>query len=274
MFEKNCKEILKLLKPKDKVLDIGGWAIPFKRANYVVDLMPYETRGIHGFQGSEKEHFSKDTWFVQDISSKKPLPFKDKEIDFVICSDTLEDIKDPLFVCSEIIRVGKRGYLGFPSRTIETIMGMEGEHFAGYSHHRWLIDIVKNKIIFRFKNHFIHHSWKYHLPKSYLKKLKPEDHISYLFWENSFEFEEVLTTSSLNLRREMEEFVKAKNAYPSIYYFLFAFDSMVHIKAHVKNFLLKHSQLEKIAEKILGRPIHKALEEEAFWKNIPDIRSK
>ncbi|OGH20042.1 MAG: hypothetical protein A3D74_03925 [Candidatus Levybacteria bacterium RIFCSPHIGHO2_02_FULL_37_13] len=274
MLEKNCKKVLKLISPKDIVLDIGGWAIPFNRANYVVDLMPYETRGIHGFQGPDKEHFSKDSWIVQDISSRKPLPFKDKEIDFVVCSDTLEDIKDPLYVCSEIIRVGKRGYIGFPSRTIESIMGMEGERFAGYSHHRWLIDIVKNKIIFRFKNHFIHHSWKYHLPKSYLKKLKPEDHSSYLFWKNSFEFEEVLTTSSINLRREMEEFVKSKKAYPSFYYYLYAFDSMVHVKSFIKNFLLKHPRSEKLAERIFGKTIKTGLHEESFWKNMPDIPSK
>ena len=274
MFEKNCKKILKLLKPKDKVLDIGGWAIPFNRANYVIDLMPYETRGVHGFQGPDKEHFSKDSWIVQDISSRKPLPFKDKEIDFVVCSDTLEDIKDPIFVCSEIIRVGKRGYIGFPSRTIETIMGMEGERFAGYSHHRWLIDVVKDMITFRFKNHFLHHSWIYHLPKSYLKKLIPEDHVSYLFWENNFQYEEVITTSSLNLRREMEEFVKSKNAYPRFYYYLYVFDSMVHVKSAIKHFLFKNPKMRKVAENVFGRTIKKALQEESFWENIPDIRSK
>ena len=273
MLEKNYKKILELIKPKDKVLDIGGWAIPFNRANYVVDIMPYETRGIHGFQGGDVEYFSKDTWITQDISIK-PLPFKNKEIDFVFCSHTLEDIKDPIFVCSEIIRVGKRGYIEIPSRTVETIMGMEGERFAGYSHHRWLTDITRDKITFRFKNHFIHHSWKYHLPNSYLKKLKPEDHVSYLFWENSFRYEEVITTSSLNIKKEMEEFVKHKNAYPSFYYFLFAIDSMVHLKSGVKQFLLKYPKFVKIAEAVLGRPIKKALHEESFWENIPDIHSK
>ena len=29
------------------VLDIGGWAHPFNRANYVMDLAPYVTRGFH-----------------------------------------------------------------------------------------------------------------------------------------------------------------------------------------------------------------------------------
>ncbi len=274
MLEKNCKKILKLISPTDKVLDIGGWSIPFNRANYVIDLMPYATRGIHGFQGPRKEYFSKSTWILQDISSRKLLPFKNKEIDFVICSHTLEDIKDPIFVCSEIMRVGKRGYIEFPSRTVETIMGMEGEHFAGYSHHRWLIDIVDDMIIFRFKNHFIHHSWKYHLPKSYLKKLKPEDHVSYLFWENNFKYEEVITNSSLNTRGEMEEFVKNKKAYPPIFNALNAFDSRVHMKSFIKNFLLKHTNVAKIAENVFGKTIKTGLQEESFWKSVHDIRSK
>lgn len=274
MLEKNCKKILKLLSPADIVLDIGGWVIPFNRANYVIDIMPYETRGIHGSQGPGKEYFSKKSWIVQDINSRKPLPFKNKEIDFVICSHTLEDIKDPIWVCSEIIRIGKRGYIEIPSRTVETIMGIEGERFAGYSHHRWLIDVVDDMIMFRFKNHFIHHSWKYHLPKSYLKKLKPEDQVSYLFWENNFQYEEVITLSSLNLRREMEEFVKIKRAYPPLFYYLYALDSMVHIKSFIKSFLLKHSKIEKVAQDVFGKTIKTGLQEESFWMNVPDIHSK
>jgi hypothetical protein len=72
----------------------------------------------------------------------------------------------------------------------------------------------------------------------------------------------------------MEEFVKSKNAYPPFYYYLYAFDSMVHIKSLIKNFLLKHSKIEKIAEKVFGKIIKTGLHEELFWKNVPDIRSK
>lgn len=273
MFEKNCRKILKLLSPKDTVLDIGGWAIPFNRANYVVDLMPYETRGIHGSQGPDKEYFSKDTWIVQDIN-RTPLPFKDKSIDFVTCSHTLEDITNPIFVCSEIMRVGKKGYIEVPSRTVETIMGLEGERFAGYSHHRWLIEIKASTITFRFKNHFIHHSWRYHLPKKYLKKLQPQDHIACLFWENSFNFEEVFTTSSANLRAELAEFVKQKQAYPAVLYALYSLDSSVHLKAFVKHLLLKSPKLQALIEKTLGMPLTKALHEESFWQTIPDQHTK
>ena len=270
MLEKNCKKILKLLSPRDTVLDIGGWAMPFNRANYVVDFMPYESRGIHGYQGSSEEQFTKKNWIIKDISSE-PLPFKDKAFDFVICSHTLEDIKDPLFACSEIIRVGKRGYIEVPSRTVETIMGIEGAHYAGYSHHRWIVEIKADLITFRFKNHFIHHSWKYHLPEFYKKKLNAQNQVSYIFWENNFRYEEVVMTSSRNLRREMEEFVKSKNAYPAWFYYLFVFDTQVHVLSYIKSYLLRKPQLRKLTHKVFGDWVDKSLDEELFWRQIGDI---
>ena len=273
MLDKNCKKILKLLTPRDTVLDIGGWAMPFNRANYVVDLMPYESRGIHGSQGPQKEYFSRDRWIIKDISSQK-LPFKDKALDFVICSHILEDIKNPLFACSEIIRVGKRGYIEVPSRTVETIIGIEGSHYAGYAHHHWLIDIKKGMLTFRFKNHFIHHSWKYHLPHGYIKKLTPDDHVSYLFWENTFRYEEIIMLSSVHLRQEMEAFVKNKLAYPNWYYYFFAFDTQVHTRSYIKNFLLKRPGLKRVAVKLFGDRVEKGTKEELFWQQTNDLYLK
>lgn len=270
MLDKNCKKILTTLTKNDKVLDIGGWAIPFTRANYVVDLMPYESRGIHGRQGSQKEHFTKKNWILLDISSKA-LPFKNKEFDFVICSHTLEDLKDPMYACAEIIRVGKSGYIEVPSRTVETIMGIEGADYAGYAHHRWLVEIKDDLITFRFKNHFIHHSWKYHLPYSYKNNLTAENQVSYLFWKNTFQTEEIITPSSLSVRKEMERFVKSKHAYPDWFYTWFVLDTHVHALSHIKSLLLKSPQLKKIAYKLFGNRVNKSLAEEHFWEQMGDI---
>ena len=120
MYEPNVARILDSLKPSDVVLDIGGWACPFNRANYVIDAEPYDTRGYYGTvgmpasQGGDREFFTAHTWHRRDICGKEPFPFEDKEIDFVICSHTLEDIRDPLWVCAEMIRVAKRGYIEVP----------------------------------------------------------------------------------------------------------------------------------------------------------------
>ena len=58
-----------------------------------------------------------------------------------ICSHTLEDLRDPLWVCAELVRVAKAGYVEVPSRAAEQSRGWEHPRIAGLSHHRWLIEI-------------------------------------------------------------------------------------------------------------------------------------
>lgn len=124
MYLPNSDLIMSRLPASATVLDIGGWAHPFNRANYVMDAEPYETRGYYNRTfaranplpplGGTVEHFAPDTWIRRDICDKTPYPFADKSIDLVICSHTLEDIRDPLWVCSEMIRIGKAGYVEVP----------------------------------------------------------------------------------------------------------------------------------------------------------------
>ncbi len=218
MLKENAYEILKKIKKKDLVLDIGGWALSFNRANYVVDIQPYATRGFFGSQGGKKEFFNKSSWIIHDLSSKKKLPFKNNQFDFVICSQTLEDIRDPLWLCSEINRVGKKGYIEVPSMDLELTKGMVSKDYAGFYHHRWLVEIKANKLIFQFKPHQIHNDWRFHFPKSYLKKLKEKEKISYLFWKNSFEYEERIQISRDKVEKKLYDFVKSKNYYPKLYY--------------------------------------------------------
>src|SRR3954464_6299523 len=98
MLETSVRTILERLRPDDVVLDIGAWGRPFTRADWVMDLEPYETRGLYGRHGPAPERFSADTWIRRDICAVEPYPFADKQIDFVVCSHTLEDVRDPLRV--------------------------------------------------------------------------------------------------------------------------------------------------------------------------------
>jgi hypothetical protein len=217
---------MQALKPDDVVLDIGGWAHPFNRANYVLDLAPYETRGFYNRTfaknnpippiGGTVEKFTADTWIVRDICAKEPYPFKDKELDFVVCSHTLEDIRDPLWVCSEMIRIGKAGYIEVPSRLWESCRGLE-RGIAGLSHHRWLIDIDagSNSIRFLQKFHRIH-NWRNSLPKSVLQNLREDEAAQWLFWNGSFEFREDLIYGEEEQLREMESFVKQHRPYSQL----------------------------------------------------------
>jgi SAM-dependent methyltransferase len=222
MHGPHVEQVLSRISPEDRVLDIGGWACPFNRANWVIDAEPWETRGYYkkiglpASQGGEKEHFTKDTWVVRDICARDPFPFPDKFFDFVICSHTLEDIRDPIGVCSEIRRVGKRGYIEVPSRLMETCRGHETDNIVGLSHHRWLIEIENNRIRFLQKYHTIHSHWRYSFPPYFGRRvLKPEEKITFLWWEDSFDFEEVLLIGPDATGDDLESFVRRHHPYPA-----------------------------------------------------------
>jgi Methyltransferase domain len=221
MIVQNSQRIMELLEATDLVLDIGGWGHPFNRANYVLDLEPYETRGYYNRTfarnnpippiGGAVEHFRRETWIQRDICDRTPYPFADKQFDFVTCSHTLEDVRDPLWVCAEMIRIGKAGYIEVPSRVWESCRGME-RGIAGLSHHRWLIGIAGNSLRFLSKLHRIH-NWRYSLPKSVLRGLSETQSVQWLFWQDSFEYSEVVLHGDAQLQ-ELDSFVQRIRPHP------------------------------------------------------------
>src|SRR5215210_156584 len=215
MFPINEELILRRLHPTDLVLDIGGWARPFNRANYVMDQEPYETRGYYGLppQGGEREHFRPDTWICRDICDREPFPFAAKELDFVICSHTLEDIRDPLWVCSEMVRIAKAGYIEVPSRLAESSRGIEPGQ-AGWSHHRWLIDMADGQVRFLMKYHKIHSHWRLSFPERFFRGLPEERQVQWLFWEGSFSWSETVLHGVDTIEAELERFVRERRPYP------------------------------------------------------------
>jgi hypothetical protein len=220
VYEPNVKRIMESLSSEDVVLDIGGWCCPFNRANYVLDVEPYETRGFYtsfggpASQGPQREYFTKETWIRRDLCERTPFPFGDKQLDFVTCSHVLEDIRDPLWVCSEMIRIAKRGYIEVPSRVAETCRGWEIPEEAGLSHHRWLITMNGNSVDFLMKYHLIHTHWRFSLPKSYMRSLRPEQHVQWMFWEDSFTYSERMARDFAAQVAELEGFVESVHPYP------------------------------------------------------------
>jgi hypothetical protein len=174
------------------VLDIGGWADPFERADWMIDIGSYDSRGLYERVGwtdasrtHEAERFSERTWIQRDICDHEPFPFRDNEIDFVICSQTLEDIRDPIWVCSEIARIGKRGYIEVPSRLEEQSWGVEGP-YVGRHHHHWMVDVADSGLEFTFKPHNIHSTPEYHFPDGFYDLLSEDERIATLWWEGTF----------------------------------------------------------------------------------------
>jgi hypothetical protein len=198
MLEENVNLLLARLAPSDLVLDVGGWASPFNRAQWVLDAEPWETRGYYrtfggaASQGPAEEWFTRDTWVRRDICDRAPWPFADKQFDFVVCSHTLEDLRDPIGVCAELMRVGRRGYVEVPSREWESCRGLERPRQAGLSHHRWLVEIRDGKIFFLPKYHMINADWRFSLPRRHAATLSARAKVSWLWWENRFDVEEVV----------------------------------------------------------------------------------
>ncbi len=169
----------------DLVLDIGGWAEPYERADWVLDLMPYETRGLYGRPSdATMERFSAATWIQADMCAIEPWPFEDDQFDFAICAHTLEDVRDPLRVCAELSRVAKAGYIEVPSRLEEQTWGVEGP-WVGRTHHRWLVDVVGKQLEFTCKVHQIHTRPDWHFPAWFLSGLSLEDRIQRVWWDGS-----------------------------------------------------------------------------------------
>jgi hypothetical protein len=150
----NTENVLKLIRDGDRVLDIGGAEEVFPRANIVMDVLPYEARKP-GPLRDIPEQFTRDDWYTGDICAPQIWEhFKDKEFDFVICSHVLEDVRDPIFVCSQLIRVAKAGYIECPSRFRECAKGDPKAPVSGWEHHRWILDVEDSTLIFTPKLHW------------------------------------------------------------------------------------------------------------------------
>ncbi len=215
MFAKaNLGRILGNLSVDEVFLDVGGWAQPLNRANHVIDAMPYETRGVFGSLGEGPEMFSKETWVCRDLCAREPFPFEKKEIDYVFCSHTLEDLRDPIFVCSEMVRVGKRGYIEVPSWLVECSLGIESRSYAGWYHHRWIVEIQGGQLTFTHKPHNLHSRWSLRVPRSVTASLEEEDLASYLFWNNEFAFREKIFIDRGELLNDLEARIRGLNVHP------------------------------------------------------------
>jgi hypothetical protein len=195
--------------PDDLVLDVGAGARPFARADWVIDLMPYETRGLYGYdKASASERFSADTWVVHDICAREPWPFSDDKFDFAVCSHTLEDVRDPIWVCSELVRVARAGYIEVPSRLEEHSWGFEGP-WVGFGHHRWLVDVADGGLQFVFKHHVIHGPAANWFPNRFHRRMSEEDKAQALYWEGSFDYGERIMLTAEELDPYLSEYVAA-----------------------------------------------------------------
>jgi len=172
-----------------KVLDVGGWAAPLNRADWVIDQMPFETRGAMiptGF-GPPPERFSKDTYVQWDICDRDPWPFEDDFFDIAVCTFTLEDIRDPVGVCREMSRVAKTGYVEVPSLLDELIWQnpeLSGGPWVGHAHHRWLCTLEEDELVFLSKFHSLHRDPRVRVSPRWARELSLRERMLAVWWED------------------------------------------------------------------------------------------
>jgi len=157
----HARRLLSEIPDGASVVDVGGGASPFPRADHVIDALPFDEAGA----GSDRSchrlldapvRYSRERWTRLDVCDRRPWPFADKSFDFAVCSHLLEDVRDPIWVCSELRRIARAGYIEVPSRVEEQSKGVENPRHAGYCHHRWLITGHADGLVFRHKPHVLH----------------------------------------------------------------------------------------------------------------------
>ncbi len=207
MLAGSARRIADELPTQALVLDAGGGASPFARADWVIDLLSYEQRGLYGSPPDpSRERFSAATWVTRDICDREPWPFADRQFDFSVCSHTLEDVRDPIFVCRELERVSRAGYIEVPSRLEEQSYGVHGP-WVGWSHHRWLVDVEEDSLTFVSKPHVLHARESDHFPAGFHEALTPEERVQRLWWQDRVVAREHVFLDAASLDAYLSEFV-------------------------------------------------------------------
>ena len=109
------------IKPDDFILEIGSGHNPKTRSDVLCDKLPEDDMERGG-------KIVLDRPFV--AADGQHLPFADKSFDYIICCQVLEHADDPSLFISELMRVGKAGFIEVPNEI--------GEKLYGWEYHKWL----------------------------------------------------------------------------------------------------------------------------------------
>jgi uncharacterized protein YbaR (Trm112 family)/SAM-dependent methyltransferase len=123
-----------LIRPTDLVLEIGSGHNPKVRSDVLCDKYLFDDTERGG-------QLAVDRPLV--VADGERLPFRDNAFDYVICCHVLEHSRDVARFIGEIERVGRAGYIETPSEI--------GEWLYGWTYHRWLVNRIGDRLVFRQK---------------------------------------------------------------------------------------------------------------------------
>lgn len=122
-----------------RVIDVGAsynlWA--GDAVTHVVDINSPSNPSVNHFQGNMCED-TVWTTVKQDVNTHGMF-------DYAICTHTLEDILDPIFVVKHICSIASEGIVAMPSKWVE--LSRSTRQFKGWLHHRWLFDVIDGELI-------------------------------------------------------------------------------------------------------------------------------
>jgi ubiquinone/menaquinone biosynthesis C-methylase UbiE len=115
-------------------LDIGSGDNPFPLATVLLDQ--FVERTAHRDAALVRDH---RPLLLADVHC---LPFPDKSFEYVYCSHLLEHVNDPIVVCTEIMRVGRRGFIETPTYAKDILFAWaEGMH-------KWHVVGIADSLVF------------------------------------------------------------------------------------------------------------------------------
>lgn len=220
MDSNNARRIEAELADDALVIDVGGGMGAFPRADWIIDAIPFETRGklLNEPAARTPHRFTKNTWVQFDICSHQRWPLADKQFDYAVCSHVLEDVRDPIWVCSEISRIAKAGYIEVPSRVVEQSTGIEHPRLAGYYHHRWLVSVREGELEFRQKPHLLHVTRDAIVTKvGFWRTIHPRHQITTFEWREVLPCREVLEFDEQRVVDELCQTARSARNLPDLW---------------------------------------------------------
>jgi len=160
-LEERRNDVLEYLKDRQykRVVDIGGSMFPWAR-EYVTHY--FDVTDIHEYlKGSDlyDENVRKSIMLQGDINDGygwekiwEDVTYRGK-FDFAICTQTLEDIRNPTYVLRTLPKIAKEGFISIPHKYRE-LNYVEGhgdkeqkewelsKSYMGYFHHRWIFSMI------------------------------------------------------------------------------------------------------------------------------------
>lgn len=84
-----------------------------------------------------------------------------------------------------------------------------------------------DRFVFRHKPHLVHGDWRYHLPKRVARSLTGRDRVTYMLWEDSFSFQELIELDKHTVEKEIEGIVRATGSRSDWRYRLAPFEERI-----------------------------------------------